>query len=180
MIRYLDLAELELLIDEIKSRYVQKTSGKGLSENDFTNMLKEKLDGIETGAEINSIELIKKNGSNLPIESDKSVNITVPTKLSDFTNDTTFQTKAEVLALLSDTGRIKTEVVQSLPSIGDADVDTIYFVPNAGGVGHIEWIVINGAWEMLGDTADIDLSGYLKESDLVPITEAEILARFNM
>lgn len=32
---------------------VDKVSGKGLSQNDFTNALKTKLDGIQTGAEVN-------------------------------------------------------------------------------------------------------------------------------
>ena len=34
---------------------VDKESGKGLSENDFTDALKSKLDGIEVGAEVNTV-----------------------------------------------------------------------------------------------------------------------------
>ena len=38
---------------ELYSTKVDKVTGKGLSENDFTNALKAKLDGIATGAEAN-------------------------------------------------------------------------------------------------------------------------------
>lgn len=177
--RYLDLAELGYLINLIKEGYVQKVTGKELTSNDFTNLFKEKLESIESGAEINKVELIKKNGTNLTIDGNKAVDITIPTKLSDFTNDATFQTKAEILTLISEKGKLKTIVVDVLPAIAEAEDNAIYFVPNDSGAGHIEWIAINGKWEMLGDTGEIDLSGYIKESDLVPITEAEILALFN-
>ena len=37
------------------SNYVEKVSGKGLSANDFTNEYKSKLDGIEEGAQVNTV-----------------------------------------------------------------------------------------------------------------------------
>lgn len=40
------------LVTEVNSK-VDKVTGKGLSSNDFTNTLKDKLDGIESGAEVN-------------------------------------------------------------------------------------------------------------------------------
>lgn len=47
---------------------------------------KTKLDGIDSGAQANVITSVKRNGTTLPIV-DKSVDITVPTKTSDLTND---------------------------------------------------------------------------------------------
>lgn len=44
---------------------------------------------VEDGAQVNVIETIQKNGVDLPI-SNKTVNITVPTKTSDLTNDSGF------------------------------------------------------------------------------------------
>ena len=44
---------------------VNKVAGKGLSANDFTDILKSKLDGIEEGAEVNIIETVKLNGTAL-------------------------------------------------------------------------------------------------------------------
>ena len=48
--------------------------------------LKEKLDTIEEGAQVNTIEHILKNGVEQTI-TNKTVNVTVPTKTSDLTND---------------------------------------------------------------------------------------------
>lgn len=70
---------------------VDKVTGKGLSTNDFTTALKDKLDGIEASADVNVIEKIQKNGTDLAI-TNKTVNITVPTNTSDLTNDSDFTT----------------------------------------------------------------------------------------
>lgn len=59
------------------------------TDNNFTNTLKNKLDGIEAGAEVNIINTIQKNGVPLSV-SNKTVNVIVPTKTSDLTNDSGF------------------------------------------------------------------------------------------
>lgn len=176
--KFLNYSGLEHLINEIKLKFVQKTSGKDLSTNDFTNLLKGKLDKIESNAQINKIELIKKNGTNLSIDGTKTVDITVPTKTSDLTNDSTFQTKAEILTLISDKGKLKKEIVTQLPPIASADDNTMYLI--ATDKGFAEWILINGAFEKLGDTSDIDLTGYVKYTDITTITTVEIDAIFNI
>lgn len=56
------------------------------TDNNFTNALLTKLDGIEDGAQVNKIESISKNGEALTI-TNKNVNIEVPTKLSELEND---------------------------------------------------------------------------------------------
>lgn len=48
--------------------------------------INEKLDTIEEGAQVNAIEHILRNGTELTI-TNKTVNVTVPTKTSDLTND---------------------------------------------------------------------------------------------
>lgn len=53
--------------------------------------LKSKVDGIASGAQVNVIESIKRNGTALTITS-KAVDITVPTKVSELTNDSGFLT----------------------------------------------------------------------------------------
>lgn len=68
---------------------VDKVAGKGLSTNDFTNTYKTKLDGISAGAQVNVIESVSQNGTPLTI-TEKGVNVTVPTKVSDLTNDSNF------------------------------------------------------------------------------------------
>lgn len=70
---------------------VDKVSGKGLSTNDYTTPEKTKLAGIEAGAEVNAINGISVNGAaQEPDEETKVVDITVPTKLSQLTNDGNF------------------------------------------------------------------------------------------
>lgn len=63
------------------------------TDNNFTTQLLNKLNGIENNAQTNKIEIIKVNNSNLEIQN-KSVNINVPTKLSDLENDSGFITSS--------------------------------------------------------------------------------------
>lgn len=78
--------------DTLLNGKVNVVSGKGLSTNDFTNTLKSKLDGIENGAQVNKIETVKVNGSTQTI-TNKSVDISVPTKTTDLQNNSGFITK---------------------------------------------------------------------------------------
>lgn len=150
---------------------VDKVTGKGLSTQDFTTALRDKLNAIEAGAETNIIEVIKRNGTNL-IVTDKEVDISVPTKFSELTNDKNFKTESEIKTLINQLGKLKKEIVESLPAVGTADDNTMYLV--ASDNGFAEWMVIEGVWEKLGDTSHIDLTGYVKKVDLVPITNTEI------
>lgn len=78
--------------DTLLNGKVNVVSGKGLSANDFTNTLKTKLDGIEANAQVNKIESIKVNNVTQTI-TNKSVDISVPTKTSDLNNDSGYITK---------------------------------------------------------------------------------------
>ena len=60
----------------------------------FTTAKDTKLSGIETGAEVNDIAVIQKNGTDLTPDANRKVNITVPTKTSDLTNDSDFATNS--------------------------------------------------------------------------------------
>lgn len=65
------------------AKKVDKEPGKGLSENDFTTTYKNKLDGIANGAQVNVIEGVKVNNTELTPDGQKKVNITVPTTAAD-------------------------------------------------------------------------------------------------
>ena len=104
MSKYLDNDGLLYLWQKIKNKFatitdlngkVDKVDGKGLSTNDYTTAEKNKLSGVTSGAQVNVIETIKVNGAALTPTS-KAVNITVPTKTSDITNDSGFITSADV------------------------------------------------------------------------------------
>lgn len=76
-------------VDNLLANKVTVESGKGLSTNDYTTTEKDKLAAIESGAEVNIIETVKVNGTTLT-PTNKAVDVTVPTKTSDLTNDINF------------------------------------------------------------------------------------------
>jgi len=57
---------------------VDAVSGKGLSTEDYTTAEKTKLGGVETGAEVNIIEEVQVNGVALTPDSNRAVNVTIP------------------------------------------------------------------------------------------------------
>ena len=85
------VAQANAYTDDVAEGKVDKEEGKGLSENDFTDGYKGKLDGIEDGAQANTIEVVKRNGVALPI-TDKAVDVAVPTTTSSLTNDSGYIT----------------------------------------------------------------------------------------
>lgn len=95
---YLDKTGLALVWEKIKNALtgkVDKIDGKGLSTNDYTSDEKTKLAGVATGAQVNVIEGVQKNGTNInPVN--KIVNVTVPTATSDLTNDSGFITSSDI------------------------------------------------------------------------------------
>ena len=95
---YLDKTGLALVWEKIKNLLntkVDKVDGKGLSTNDYTSDEKTKLANIAAGAQVNVLEGIQKNGTNVTI-TNKIANISVPTATSDLTNDSGFITTADI------------------------------------------------------------------------------------
>ena len=98
MAKYLDENGLLYFWQQLKILFAGKVdvvSGKGLSTNDYTTSEKNKLSNIEAGAEVNVIETVKVNSTALT-PSGKTVDIAVPTKTSDITNDSGYITSADV------------------------------------------------------------------------------------
>ena len=61
-------------LDSVETEtYVAKVAGKDLSTNDFTNALKTKLEGIETNAQVNVIEGFSINGVDAVVNSETKV-----------------------------------------------------------------------------------------------------------
>ena len=96
---------------------VDKETGKGLSENDFTDTLKSNYDSAyshstsahaPSDAEKNVIVGIQKNGTDLtPNTNTRKVNITVPTKVSELSNDSGYISKHPSVGIGSDTSSTK-------------------------------------------------------------------------
>lgn len=199
MANFLDFQGLQQLVGVIKDKFVQKESGKSLSTNDYTDEEKQKLSTLKTynvatseeagllssanlnkinsideGAEKNVITKIKRNGTLVNI-SNKEVDITVPTKYSELVNDKDLVSTTQVKKLISEARHMKKEIVSTKPSTGEENV--IYLVGPKGSGNNIyeEWLYINNSWEKIGDTdTKVDLSGYLKTSDIKAITTEEI------
>ena len=101
---------------------VNKEEGKGLSTEDYTTAEKTKLGGIQTGAQVNVIESVKVNG--VAQEADgKAVNIAVPTKVSQLSNDSKFQTEAEVTSKVNSAVADKVNQTQMTSAISAATTD---------------------------------------------------------
>jgi hypothetical protein len=91
-------------LQEASAKHVEKVEGKGLSTNDLTNELKGQYDAAYThstaahapvNAQENVIESVKVNGSALTVTG-KAVDITVPTKVSELTNDVPYLVAADI------------------------------------------------------------------------------------
>lgn len=187
---------MTLLISKIKSALggkVDVVSGKGLSTNDYTSAEKQKLSGIASGAQVNVIESVKVNGTKLT-PSLKAVDVTVPTKTSQLTNDSGYQSATSVESIITAKGyqtqsqvqslinsavgnitSIRYEKVTSLPATGSNGV--IYLVAHSHGTQDIYdeyiWLSETKTYEKIGNT-DIDLSAYVKKSELTAITTNDL------
>jgi hypothetical protein len=195
-IEYLDKSGLTLLISKIKTALggkVDAVSGKGLSTNDYTSAEKQKLSGIASDAQANVIESVKVNGTKLT-PSSKAVDVTVPTKTSQLTNDSGYQSATSVESIITAKGyqtqsqvqslinsavgnitSIRYEKVTSLPLQGSNGV--IYLVAHSHGTQDIYdeyiWLAETKTYEKIGNT-DIDLSAYVKSSELTAITTYDL------
>lgn len=93
--KFINGSGLQYAFGKIKENFVAKEAGKGLSTNDFTNALKTKLEGVAEGAQVNVIETVKVNGQALTADG-KAVNVVVPTKVGELTNDAGYITLEQV------------------------------------------------------------------------------------
>lgn len=82
-------------IDHLLEDKVDKVEGKQLSTNDYTNDDKNKLKFIEAQAQVNVLEGVQVNGVDV-VPTNKKANITVPTKVSELTNDSGYETAENV------------------------------------------------------------------------------------
>jgi len=95
---YLDKTGLALVWEKIKNQLlgkVDKIDGKGLSSNDYTSNEKSKLANIASGAQVNTLEGIQKNGIDVTI-TNKIANIEIPINTSELFNDSGFITTSDI------------------------------------------------------------------------------------
>lgn len=186
------------LMNKIKSvlaTKVDKVEGKGLSTNDFTTALKTSYDSAVTdvaalkkqGGEPNKINTVSVNGTALTPDSNKKVNITVPTtatiktQIEAYKYQTSAQVQTAITSALSGVTSIDLQVVTSLPATGKKGV--IYLVAHThtdtGDIyDEFVWVESKKSYEKIGNT-DVDLSAYVKSEDITDISETDLATMWN-
>ncbi len=149
------LKSLKQLAEKINADFATKTE---------LNTLSGKVDGLITaGGEPNVITAIKVNGTAQTI-ADKAVDLAVPVKLSELTNDSGFQTSGEVnaaiSAAISQSGHAVFQKVDAVPEAADAQDNILYLVMN-NQTNHYDIYAKVGEEVVLLDDTTVDLSGYV-------------------
>lgn len=85
-----------------------------------TSAMITKLNGIETSAQINVLEGVKVNGTSQTI-TNKEVDIVIPTKTSDLTNDSGYLTQHQSLANYYNKDQVDAAIQSAIDSIIDGD-----------------------------------------------------------
>lgn len=130
---------------------------------------------------LNKTTVIKSTSTNTQYPTAKAVYDAIPTNNNQLTNGAGYQTSAQVQTAinnsLADITEIDFQVVTTLPATGVKG--TIYLISNSGSStnAYDEYIYVNNNWEKIG-TTDVDLSDYMKFTDMVAITTSEINALF--
>lgn len=75
-------------------------------------------------------------------------------------SETVVDTK--IAAAIGSAGHLKREIVAALPAVEDADADTIYMVKVEGKEEYQEFILVEGNFELIGNTA-VDLTPYAQK-----------------
>ena len=156
-----DVAELQGQVAEI------------LGEIDKIN---EALESVYTEEEVNALLANKANAGEvseaLALKADAE---NVYTKKDVYTKT---EVEAYVSGQIGSAGHLKREIVEALPAVESADADTIYMIKKNGGLidqdKYEEYMLINGAFEKIGDTY-VDLSNYVTNEALnIKIEELEL------
>jgi hypothetical protein len=179
MAKRLDENGVLYLLSKLLLLFVRQEPGKGLSENDLTNDLKQMILGQFSGSWTDLTDR-PANVSTWINDVNYQTALQVSGAISTALTASGFQTAPQVEALIDAAlATLDTDifvVVETLPLASSANPNKIYLAPSAGGSGDNvmeEWIAVNGAWEKLG-SVDISLDGYFNEDNLVPITNGEI------
>lgn len=138
--------------------------------NTELGILSTRIDELEAvGGEPNIITSVKVNGTALNVTG-KAVDISVPVKVSELTNDGKYQSDTEVAAAIAAAPHLQRKKVADAsaidPSAADAD-KYIYMVPKTGSDSddlYDEYMVLDGKVEHVGNTK-VDLTGYVQKED---------------
>lgn len=153
------LEALKELAQRVEQEYATKESVTELSG---------RVDELETaGGEPNVIEKVKVNGVEQQV-SEKAVDITVPTKVSELNNDSQFQTNTEVAqaiqTAIAKTGHASFKKVDAVPEVESAEENVMYLVMNNKTKHYDIYAKVENEVVLLDDTT-VDLTNYVEKEE---------------
>ena len=149
------LGGLKAALEKVNSTFETKTVVSGINN---------RVGALEkVGSQANVIEKIQVNGADQEITG-KTVNITMPTKVGDLTNDKKYQTDTEVetsiKAAIAASGHAHFEKADSVPDASTAKENTLYLVMNETTHYYDIYAKVGAEVVRLDDTT-VDLSNYV-------------------
>ena len=168
-----------LLLQKIKlalSSKVDKVDGKGLSTNDFTDMLHDKLENLTVPT--NNAQLVNGAGYQTADQVNTIINnkgYQTQNQVESFVQSKGYQTADQVQESINNSSHLKRQVVDTLPSSDQADEHTLYILKTVDGesVYYEEYQLIDGKIETVG-YSKVDLTGYWDDTDLTEMQSDDI------
>lgn len=153
------LEALQELAQQSEQKYATKESVSALSG---------RVDTLESaGGQPNVIETVKVNGVAQEV-SEKAVDITVPTKVSELNNDSAFQTNSEVAqaiqTAIAKTGHASFKKVDAVPEAESAEDNVMYLVMNSKTKHYDIYAKVENEVVLLDDTT-VDLTNYVEKEE---------------
>ena len=174
--KILRLSNLATFLAKLKSLFVAKETGKGLSTNDYTSAEKNKLAGIASGANNYSLPTASANtlggvkiGANLTITNgvlsanQGNVDLTPYAKSADVAS--TYAKKSDISTVYKYKGSVDSYSVLPANGMAVGDVYNVVAADSANGIKAGDNVVWNGnSWDNLSGV--VDLSAYAKSADV--------------
>ena len=141
-----DVTNLGTNLDAVKEIVGEKSTGEGVASTGLIASVEalEAQDGVLAG-EIDALE----------------------TSLTNVYTKT--ETDSAIATAIAAVDHLSREIVETLPENANANKNVIYMVRREGGTGqdvYNEYMYINGAWEIIGDTS-VDLTDYARKEDIL-------------
>lgn len=169
----LDENGLLFLWQQILNQFVKQEAGKGLSTHDLTDELLEKINNSGSSSFDGSYNSL----TNQP--QINGITLTGNKTLEDL------GITAAITEAIGSVTQISFQPVESFSALPETGtVGVFYLVPNSGGENNnydeYIWNTSTSQYELIGQIqSTVDLSGYVKYTDITPLTNDEILNIIN-
>lgn len=170
--KYLDLTGLTTYDEKLKEKMASDDASILQQSKSYADSLGVNYDAAGT-AETKVQELangqVTTNKNNITaLQSGKADKATTLSGYGITDAYTKAQTDSAISTAVANADHLKREIVEDLPEVDSADEHTIYMVAKASGSGeqkYDEYMLINGAFEKVGDSA-VDLTNYATKTEV--------------